>query len=170
MSTGVNTVIVEILVAGLPSSGKSSLMRTISQRTGFRNNDPKDWHSGYLTIDENLDVHFIEPPSSASFDFIWLRDLISQTDVPGFIVMCDSTRPEFFGETVGILQTIRYYYPETPCVLVANKQDHKEAWSAEDIRLGLGIPSDILVLPCVASDVETVKDVVLQLLYQIFAV
>lgn len=167
MSTGVDTVIVEILVTGLPSSGKSSLMRTISNRTGFHNNDPAEWHSGYLNVEDGLDVHFIEPPASPNFDFIWLRDLIAQTDVPGFIVVCDSTRPEFFGETVGILQTIRAYHPDTPCVLVANKQDHTHAWGAEDIRIGLGIPNDILVVPCVAHSVEPVKDVVLQLLYQI---
>ena len=39
--------------------------------------------------------------------------------------------------------------------------------SAEDIRVGLGIPNSILVMPCIAHDRNAVKDVVVQLLYQI---
>ncbi|GAB4522931.1 MAG: hypothetical protein OHK0046_36180 [Anaerolineae bacterium] len=168
MSAGIEAITVEILVTGLPSSGKSTLMQTISHQTGYENDDPTSWHTGTLTVEEGLDVHFVEPPSLDHFDFIELRDLISDADVHGFIVMCDSTLPEFFGETLSILQMIRAYHPETPCVLVGNKQDEDHAWSAEDIRIGLGIPNDILVLPCVAMEQRSVKQIVLALLYKIF--
>lgn len=166
MSVGAITV--EILVTGLPSSGKSTLVHTISQQTGFKDDDPNGWRIGKLRIEDGLDVQFMEPPALAYFDFIELRETIAHADVHGFIVMCDSTLPEFFGETVGILQTIRAHHPDTPTVLVTNKQDAAHAWGADDIRLVLGIPEDILVLPCTANESKYVKEVVLRLLYRIF--
>jgi len=84
----------------------------------------------------------------------------------GFIVMVDSTRPETFREAKGILQTFRAYAP-TPYVVAANKQDIKDAWTVEDLRIALKLDSSIKMLPCVASDRESVKKVLLELLYSI---
>jgi signal recognition particle receptor subunit beta len=84
----------------------------------------------------------------------------------GFIVMVDSSRPETFREAKGILQTFRAYAP-TPYVVTANKQDKEDAWSVEDLRIALKLDSKVKMLPCVASDKETVKKVLLELLYSI---
>lgn len=168
MSAGVDVEVVEILVIGLPGSGKTSLMKTISQHTFYENDDPADWHLGELEVDANLHIHFMEPPAVSGFDFIYLRDIIANMEVPAYMVVMDSTASEFFGETIGILQTVVAYHPTIPCVLVANKQDQPNAWSPEDIRMGLGIPDAIAVLPCIASQTESVKEVVLQSLYHIF--
>ncbi|MGC8874161.1 MAG: GTP-binding protein, partial [Chloroflexia bacterium] len=50
-------------------------------------------------------------------------------------------------------------------VVVANKQDAENAWGAEELRLALRLPTDVQVLPCVALDRESVKNVLLELLY-----
>ena len=42
-----------------------------------------------------------------------------------------------------------------------------DAWAPEDLRIALKIAQDIKVLPCVATDKETVKNVLLELLYSI---
>lgn len=168
MTTGVDVEVLEILVIGLPGSGKTSLMKTISQHTFYENDDPADWHLGELAVDTNLHVQFMEPPAVSGFDFIYLRDIIVNMDVPAFMVVMDSTASEFFGETIGILQTVIAHHPTTPCVLVANKQDQPDAWSPDDIRMGLGIPDTIAVLPCTASQTASVKEVVLQTLYHIY--
>jgi signal recognition particle receptor subunit beta len=76
--------------------------------------------------------------------------------------------PEYFGEAISILQTIRAYHEDVPCVIAANKQDQPHAWSANDVRIGLGIPGDIPVVPCVANQFKSVRDVVIELLYKIF--
>jgi signal recognition particle receptor subunit beta len=86
----------------------------------------------------------------------------------GFIVMVDSTRPETFREARGILETFRAYAP-TPYVVAANKQDLPDAWELEDIRVALRLGPDIKLLPCVARKKETVKSVLLELLYYILA-
>jgi signal recognition particle receptor subunit beta len=94
--------------------------------------------------------------------------MIASENVPAYIVMLDSVRSEIFGETIAILQTIRAFHPSTPIALVCNRQDHPMAWSAEDIRLGLGIPNDILVKPCVSTNMQSVKEIVIDLLYAIW--
>jgi hypothetical protein len=80
--------------------------------------------------------------------------------------MVDSTRPETFREAKGILQTFRAYAP-TPYVVAANKQDVNDAWTVEDLRIALKLDSSIKMLPCVASDRESVKKVLLELLFSI---
>lgn len=153
----------EILILGLPDAGKSTFLRTISRQQ----TDAHGWYCGTVAVDDWLRIRFLEPPKQRHFDFMWLRELVEHVNVPGIIVVCDSTRPEYFGGVVGMLETIRYYHPYTPCTLVANKQDEPYAWTAEDIRLGLGIPDSIDVISCNAKRMQDVKKAVLRLLYQI---
>ncbi len=84
----------------------------------------------------------------------------------GFVVMVDSTRPETFREARSILETFRAYAP-TPYVVAANKQDKLDAWELTDMRIALRLDPKIKLLPCVASQKETVKNVLLELLYSI---
>jgi signal recognition particle receptor subunit beta len=86
----------------------------------------------------------------------------------GFIVMVDSTRPETFREARSILETFRAYAP-TPYVVAANKQDKEDAWDMEDMRHALRLESQVKFLPCVANNKDTVKSVLLELLYGILA-
>jgi hypothetical protein len=58
-------------------------------------------------------------------------------------------------------------YAPTPYVVAANKQDLSDAWTPEDLRIALKIDPNIKVLPCVATDKEQVKNVLLELLYSI---
>jgi len=86
----------------------------------------------------------------------------------GFVVMVDSTRPETFREARSILETFRAYAP-TPYVVAANKQDHKDAWDIDDMRLALRLDPKVKLLTCVATSKEKVKSVLLELLYGILA-
>jgi signal recognition particle receptor subunit beta len=164
MSIAIQPQVLELLVTGLPSSGKSTFVNSISSQV----RDAQGWFCGELIVDRELHLKFLEPPQLHQFDFIWLRELIEHVNVPGFIVLADSTRPEYFGALVSLLETIHYNHPETPCVLVTNKQDQPEAWRADDIHLGLGLPDFIPVYPCDARKRADVKHVTVQLLYKIF--
>jgi signal recognition particle receptor subunit beta len=84
----------------------------------------------------------------------------------GFVIMVDSVRPETFREARRILNVFRTY-AGTPYVVAANKQDVEDAWSPEDLRIALKIQPEIQVLGCVAKDKESVKHVLLELLYSI---
>ena len=160
------STVVKIIVTGLAKSGKTSFIQRVSQYTEWQGDKDDSWFFGRVRVDSSLILHFLEPPMSRQFDFIWLQDVMSRIRATGFIVMMDSTRPQQFGAFLSILYTIRGYHHEAPLVVATNKQDHPRAWDAEDIRLGLGI-RDMRVMPCIAHDPESVRDVVIDLLYQV---
>jgi signal recognition particle receptor subunit beta len=160
--------VLRIIVIGLPETGKSTFVKTISQSTVWDGVESQGWLSGQLTVDENLLVYFLEPPEMKNFDFMWLRELIVDAEADGFVVLMDSSQPDYFGGVVSIIQTIRANHPDVPIVTATTRQDDPHAWSADDIRVGLRFPKEIPVLPCVCYDAKMVKEVVLQLLYKIF--
>jgi len=86
----------------------------------------------------------------------------------GFIVMVDSTRPETFREARSILETFHAYAP-TPYVVAANKQDMKDAWDIADMRHVLRLDPKVKLVSCVATDQDSVKTTLLELLYSILA-
>ena len=120
---------------------------------------------GRITVDQDLVLYLFGTPGQKRFDFMW--EILSE-GMLGFIVMVDSTRPETFREARSILETFRAYAP-TPYVVAANKQDLPDAWDLEDIRLALRLPEKTKLLACIANKKDTVKSVLLELLYSILA-
>lgn len=120
---------------------------------------------GRITVDDDLVLYMFGTPGQKRFDFMW--EILSE-GMLGFIVMVDSTRPETFREARSILETFRAYAP-TPYVVAANKQDSDDAWDIDDIRIALRLGQDIKLVDCVATDKESVKQVLLELLYSILA-
>lgn len=120
---------------------------------------------GRITVDQDLVLYLFGTPGQKRFDFMW--EILSE-GMLGFIVMVDSTRPETFREARSILETFRAYAP-TPYVVAANKQDLPDAWELDDIRLALRLGPKVKLLPCVATNKDTVKGVLLELLYSILA-
>lgn len=158
--------VIKLIVTGLSQSGKTRFIQSISQYTEWQAQPHNSWLFGRVRVDSKIILHFLEPPTDNQFDFIWLRDVVSKVRATGFIVMLDSTRPQTFGEFLSIVYTIRGYHNNVPMVVAANKQDQPYAWAAQDIQLGLGI-RDLSVMPCVAHDRELVRDVCVDLLYQV---
>ncbi len=167
---------VKMVITGPFSAGKTEFIRTISEidvvsterkissdveRIKDQTTVAMDF--GRITVDDDLVLYLFGTPGQKRFDFMW--EILSE-GMLGFIVIVDSSRPETFREARSILDTFRGY-ADTPYVIAANKQDHEDAWSPEDLRIALKIGSDIRVLPCVANDKETVKAVLLELLYSI---
>jgi signal recognition particle receptor subunit beta len=158
--------VVKLIVTGIKGSGKTQFIQTISQYSEWQAEPGNSWFFGRVRVDANLILHFLEPPMDTQFDFIWLRDVVSRIHATGFIIMMDSTKPHHFGEFVSILYTIRGYHESAPLVVACNKQDKHNAWNINDIKMGMGL-NDVSVMPCVAHDYNTVRDIVLDLLYQV---
>jgi hypothetical protein len=118
---------------------------------------------GRITVDEEMVLYLFGTPGQKRFDFMW--EILSE-GMLGFVVIVDSARPETFREARKILETFRAYAP-TPYVVAANKQDCEDAWEVDDMRIALRLSSDIKLLDCVATRKESVKSVLLELLYSI---
>jgi small GTP-binding protein len=118
---------------------------------------------GRISVDDDLVLYLFGTPGQKRFDFMW--EILSE-GMLGFIVMVDSTRPETFREARSILETFRAYAP-TPYVVAANKQDCEDAWELDDMRIALRLNHKTKLVNCVARDKESVKSVLLELLYSI---
>lgn len=168
---------VKMVVTGPFSSGKTEFIRSISEIdvvstereiTSEAERMEKAATTvamdfGRITVDDDLVLYLFGTPGQRRFDFMW--EILAE-GMLGFVVMVDSSKPETFREAKSILETFRAYAP-TPYVVAANKQDHEEAWNTDDLRIALRIDDDIKLLPCVARDKESVKNVLLELLYSI---
>jgi small GTP-binding protein len=120
---------------------------------------------GRITVDNDMVLYLFGTPGQKRFDFMW--EILSE-GMLGFVVIIDSSRPETFREARKILETFRAYAP-TPYVVAANKQDCEDAWDIRDMRISLRLSQDIKLLECVATDKDSVKNVLLELLYSILA-
>ncbi len=167
---------VKMVVTGPFSSGKTQFIQTISEievvaterkissdAEKIKNATTVAMDFGRITVDEELVLYLFGTPGQKRFDFMW--EILSE-GMLGFVVMVDSTRPETFREAISILQTFKAYAP-TPYVVAANKQDSADAWDLDDLRIALRLDPAIKLLPCVAKDRESVKSVLLELLYAI---
>lgn len=167
---------VKMVVTGPFNSGKTEFIRSVSEidvvsterkisseveRIKEQTTVAMDF--GRITVDDNLVLYLFGTPGQRRFDFMW--EILSE-GMLGFVVMVDSTRPETFREARNILETFRAYAP-TPYVVTANKQDSKDAWDLGDMRIALRLDPKVKFLPCVATDKEAVKKVLLELLYSI---
>ncbi len=167
---------VKMVVTGPFNAGKTAFIKTVSEidvvsterkitkeSEKVKNTTTVAMDFGRITIDEDLVLYLFGTPGQRRFDFMW--EILSE-GMLGFIVMVDSCRPETFREARSILETFRAYAP-TPYIVAANKQDQKDAWALEDMRIALRLDHTVKLLPCVATDKESVKTVLLELLYQI---
>ena len=167
---------VKMVVTGPFSAGKTEFIGTISEidvvsterRITSSAEQVKDATTvamdfGRITVDNDLILYLFGTPGQRRFDFMW--DILFQ-GMLGFVVMIDSTKPETFREAKRILETFESY-ASTPYVIAANKQDMEDAWTPDDLRIILRLDSDVKVLPCIATNKESVKNVLLELLYSI---
>ncbi len=164
---------VKMVITGPFNAGKTEFIRTISEievvsteqkissdAEKVKESTTVAMDFGRLTIDKNLILHIYGTPGQRRFEFMW--DILSE-GMLGFILMVDSTRPETFREARYILESFSDH-SDSPYVVAVNKQDLEEAWDVEDIRHALRLRDNIPVLPCVATEMEPVKKILLNLL------
>ena len=169
---------VKMVITGPFNAGKTEFIRSVSEidvvsterRISMETERVKDSTTvamdfGRITVDNDLVLYLFGTPGQRRFDFMW--EILSE-GMLGFIVMVDSNRPETFREARSILETFRAYAP-TPYVVAANKQDKEDAWEIGDMRNVLRLDPKVKLLSCVATDKESVKTVLLELLYSILA-
>jgi hypothetical protein len=167
---------VKMVITGPFNSGKTEFIRSISEidivsterkisteAERVKEDTTVAMDFGRITVDDDLVLYLFGTPGQRRFDFMW--EILAE-GMLGFVVIVDSARPETFREAKSILETFRAYAP-TPYVVAANKQDLEDAWEAGDLKIALRIEKGIKMLPCVATEKESVKNVLLELLYSI---
>ncbi len=165
---------VKIVVTGPFSAGKTTLIRTISEITVLSTEtDITDvtrsrkaettvaMDFGRITIDRDLVLYLFGTPGQERFDFMW--EILGE-GMLGYILLIDATREDSLEQAVGILAAFRKM-ARVPFVVALNHADGLEPLEEERVRSVLELAEDTPVVPCDATDRESVKSVLLALLY-----
>lgn len=169
----------KIVVTGSYAAGKTQFIRSISDiepvstdyETTLDEEREQKTHTtvaldfGTIAINESTTLYLFGTPGQERFDYMWEH---LATGCLGYIVMVDSCRPAKFAETLNLMERFKKI-TDAPFLVAANKQDDPAALPPAYVRRRLGLPPTVPVLPCVASNRESVKNVLLTLLEHITA-
>lgn len=168
---------IKIVITGAYSAGKTSFIRAISEidplTTEYEVTDPDErllkrettvaLDFGTIAINDQATLYLFGTPGQERFDFMW--ETLSEGCI-GYVVMVDSCRPAHLNETVRLIARFAQI-TDVPFVVAANKQDDPTALPLPYIRRRLQLPSEVPLLPCIANERESVKEVLLNLLAHI---
>ena len=167
---------VKIVVTGPFAAGKTTLIRTISEITVLSTersitDDTKSrkpettvaMDFGRITVDRDLVLYLFGTPGQDRFDFMW--EILGE-GMLGYVVLIDATRPDSLGEAQAILAAFRRM-AAVPFVVALNKSAGLDPAGEEEIRAALELHPRVPVVPCDATDKESVKAVLLALLFSV---
>lgn len=166
---------VKLIVTGPFSSGKTEFISRISEidpiTTEKRMTNPDEISKGgkefttvamdfgRITVDEELVLYIFGTPGQDRFRF--MTSLLKEGAL-GAVVLVDSTDERSLAEGKEIADALKR--EGITYIVAANKQDLPNAIPPEDVREVMG---EEHVVPCIAKDKESVKEVILTLLYRI---
>jgi small GTP-binding protein len=167
---------VKIVVTGPFAAGKTTLIRTISEITVLSTekgitDDTRARKAdttvamdfGRITIDRDLVLYLFGTPGQDRFDFMW--EILGE-GMLGYVLLVDASRPESLDESVSILAAFRKM-AHVPFVVGLNRADGLDEAEEANVRSTLDLEADVPVVPCDVTDRESVKSVLLALLYAV---
>lgn len=158
---------IKIVIAGAVNSGKSRFIRTVSDidvlDTDAKTSDELKLIKKKTTVALDFGkvrmnshtLYLFGTPGQRRFEFMW--DILAD-GVKGLVLLVDSTAPQSFPETQKIL---RYFKEQgsLPYLVAATKQDLPRAMAVAPLRAALGIVPAIPVVPCIATQRNSVLSV-----------
>jgi uncharacterized protein len=167
---------VKIVVTGPFAAGKTTLIRTISEITVLstergitdstrarKSETTVAMDFGRITIDRDLVLYLFGTPGQERFDFMW--EILGE-GMLGYVVLVDAEREDSLQEAAGILGAFRRM-ARVPYVVALNRSNGIDEEEERRIRERLELRPDVALLPCDATDKESVKGVLLALLYAV---
>ena len=162
----------KIIVTGPFNSGKTQFIRTISdievvsterkittEDRGIKAETTVAMDYGRVTINGDT-LYLYGTPGQTRFDFMW--EILSD-EMNAFIVLVDSTDLPSFPEAAEIVSQFTGYV-NVPYIIIANKTDIDGAANIDEVREGTKTSSDVTVMPCVALQKTSVRQVLLQMI------
>ncbi len=161
----------KIIVTGPFNSGKTEFVKTISdipvvtteknittEDRGIKAETTVAMDFGRVQINDNT-LHLFGTPGQTRFNFMW--DILSN-EMDGFIVLVDATDVPSFPEAAELIEQFSEMV-DVPYLVVSNKTDLDGAASLNEVRRGTQAGMDVTVMPCVALQKTSVRQVLLQM-------
>ena len=171
---------VKIVITGPFGAGKTSLINAISEisvlsterrvsdgTAAIKGQTTVAMDFGRITVDRDLVLYLFGTPGQQRFDFMW--EILAE-GMLGFIVLVDAARADSLAEAGQILAFFRDV-ATVPYVVGVNKVDGDGdgADAVAQVRAHLGIDGRVRVVACDALDKESVKALLVELLYAALA-
>ena len=161
----------KVLITGPFNAGKTEFTRTISdipivtterrisdQLKSTKEETTVAMDYGQFRLNSDL-FHLYGTPGQPRFEFMW--DILSR-EIHGFILLVDSYDREGLLEAKRMIRFFRRK-GKVPYLVAANKQDMDNALSIEAIGKVLGLDDETPLIPCVATDADSVRNVLTEL-------
>jgi len=167
---GVKIYIPKILVTGPYNAGKSSFVKSISQKSVSVDRKALEKFPTTIAMDighvdyEGFVADIFGTPGQERFDL--MLDVLAKEAVGAFILI-DSSSPQTFPRAKEMIN--KTHAEAIPNIIVANKQDLPGALSPEEIREKMRLDPSIPIIPTVVNKNEGVDialDTLLKLLYR----
>ncbi len=165
---------VKVVVTGPFGAGKTTLIGTISEipvlstekqvtdaTRAVKPNTTVAMDFGRLTIDRDLQLYLFGTPGQKRFDFMW--EILAE-GMLGFIILVDGQRDDSVAEAREILTFFRDV-ARVPYVVAVTKSADNPETAVKRTRAELDLHDGVRVVACDALDRNSVKGVLLELLY-----
>lgn len=162
----------KVVVTGPFNSGKTEFIKTISdipvvstekrittEDRGIKSETTVAMDFGRVNLNGET-IHLFGTPGQTRFDFMWE---ILAGEMNGFIVLVDSTDRPSFPEAARLIEQFSSFV-NVPYLVVSNKTDLSDSASLAEVRRGTQAGPNITVMPCVATQKSSVRQVLLQVL------
>jgi uncharacterized protein len=167
---------VKIVVTGPFNAGKTTFIKAVSEITVLSTerqiSDASSEGSGEttvamdfgrITVSDDVVLYLFGTPGQQRFSFMW--ETLSE-GMLGFVVLVDVLEEDSIAEAVSMMEFFTGM-TDVPFVVAANKVAPDDSATLSTLRVRLGLSEAVPLLPCDARDRESVKGVLLSLLYRI---
>jgi small GTP-binding protein len=167
---------VKVVVTGPFNAGKSTFIKSVSEITVLSTERQVSDFSGEgsgettvamdfgrITVSDDVVLYLFGTPGQARFSFMW--ETLSE-GMLGFVLLVDTSEPASFDDAK---EMIRFFtdMSDVPFVVAANKVEPDDTEMIRQVRTQLGLADSVPLLPVNAKDKDSVKAVLLGLLYEI---
>lgn len=162
----------KIVVTGPFNSGKTQFIRTISdievvsteRRITTEDRGIKDETTVAMdygrTVINDVTLFLFGTPGQTRFDF--MQEILS-SEMDGFLILVDSTDVHSFPDASDLIAKFTSFV-SVPHLIVSNKTDLEGSVSLSEVRRGTKASDQITVMPCVATQKTSVRQVLLQMI------
>jgi len=167
---------VKVVVTGPFNAGKTTFIKAVSEITVLsterqitdvsgegRGETTVAMDFGRITISDDVVLYLFGTPGQQRFSFMW--ETLSE-GMLGFVVLVDALADTSITEAVSMIEFFTGM-SDVPFVVAANKVAADDTDTLSSLRSRLSLSEDVPLLACDARDRESVKGVLLGLLYRI---
>ncbi|MDZ4655519.1 MAG: ATP/GTP-binding protein [Coriobacteriia bacterium] len=167
---------VKIVVTGPLNVGKTTFIKSVSEITvlsterqvsdvsgegGGETTVAMDF--GRITVSDDVVLYLFGTPGQEQSSAIW--ETLSE-GMLGFVLLVDAESQESISDATLMVEFFTST-PDVPFVVAANRVEEGDMTSLNDIRARLSLADSVPLLPCDACKKDSVKAVLLGLLYEV---